>query len=94
MPFKQQIRSFAKYLTHESADVRMHGLKYVKKLLEMNREELDQMILGYNGIDPIIVELVEILTNGCKEKEANLKIMFADVIGELGAIEPSHLPRR
>lgn len=92
--FKEQLKTFMKYLTHETIDIRIHGSKFLKKILEKNREELDQMILGYNGIDSVIVDLLDVLTLGCREKDENLKLACGDCIGELGAIEPSHLPRR
>lgn len=92
--FKNQLDIFVKYLNHETTDVRLRALKPIKDLLEQNREELDQMILGYNGIDPIVVTLIEALMRGCREKDKELKLMCGEVFGELGAIEPSHLPRR
>lgn len=92
--FKAQLNHFVKYLNHETIDVRVHSLKFIKDLLERNREELDHMILGYNGIDPIVVTLLDALICGCREKDKELKLMCAVVFGELGAIEPSHLPRR
>lgn len=83
-----------KYLSHEAMEVRIQSLKHLKNYLEQSREELDKMILDYNGIDCTIVELIDILTTGCREKDKALKLACGEVIGELGAIEPSHLPRR
>ncbi|XP_023017943.2 serine/threonine-protein kinase atr isoform X2 [Leptinotarsa decemlineata] len=91
---KEKISRFLKYLTHEAMEVRIQGLKQLKTYLEQSREELDQMILDYNGIDPIIIELIDLLTLGCREKDEALKLACGEVIGELGAIEPSHIPRR
>lgn len=92
--FKDQLKRFVKYLTHETTDVRIYGFKYLKKLLVRNREELDRMILGYNGIDTVVIELIDILTLGCRVKDVSLKLACGECLGELGAIEPSHLPRR
>lgn len=92
--FRDKLSMFQKYLKHESVDIRLHTLKYLKGMLEKNREELDQMILGYNGIDAIIVELLDSLTLGCCETDEAVKRAYGECIGELGAIEPSHLPRR
>lgn len=91
---KQKIQGFLKYLGHETMEVRIQGLKHLKNYLIQSREELDQMILDYNGIDDVIVELIDILTLGCREKDEALKLACGEVFGELGAIEPSHLPRR
>ncbi|XP_072378347.1 serine/threonine-protein kinase ATR [Diabrotica undecimpunctata] len=91
---KVKIQRFLKYLTHEAMEVRIQGLRQLKTYIEEDREGLDQMILDYNGIDTAIVELVDILTMGCREKDEALKLACGDVLGELGAIEPSHMPRR
>ncbi|XP_057666885.1 serine/threonine-protein kinase ATR-like [Diorhabda carinulata] len=91
---KQKIQRFLKYIMHESTEVRIQGLKQLKTYLEQDREALDQMILDYNGIDATIVELIDVLTTGCREKDETLKLACGDLFGELGAIEPSHLPRR
>lgn len=91
---KQKLQKFMKYLSHEAMEVRIQSLKHLKNCLEESREELDKMILDYNGIDSTIVELIDILTLGCREKDKSLKLVCGEVIGELGAIEPSHLPRR
>lgn len=92
--FKDQLNIFMKYLNHDTIDVRLHSLKFIKDLLEKNREELDHMILGYNGIDTLVVTLIDALMFGCREKDRDMRLMCAEVIGELGAIEPSHLPRK
>lgn len=92
--FRQRLKYFMKYLSHETNEVKIHALKYLKSMVEKNRTELDEMILGYNGIDLTIVNLLEILTEGCREKDKALKLACSECIGELGAIEPSHLPRK
>ncbi|KAF7269206.1 hypothetical protein GWI33_017672 [Rhynchophorus ferrugineus] len=94
MSLKDKILRYLKYLKHDGLEVKIQSLKQLKLCLEQNREELDQMILGYNGIDPAIVELIDNLTHGCREKDKTLKLACGEVFGELGAIEPSHLPRR
>lgn len=91
---KEKMQKFMKYLTHEAMEVRTQSLKHLKNCLQESREELDKMILDYNGIDSSIVELIDILTLGCREKDKSFKLFCGEVIGELGAVEPSHLPRR
>lgn len=91
---KEKIQKFLKYLGHETMEVRIQGFKHLKNYLVQNREELDKMILDYNGIDDMIVELIDILTLGCREKDEALKLACGEVFGELGAVEPSHLPRK
>lgn len=94
LPLKERLQLFKKYLDHETIEVRVESLKHLKALMETNREELDRMILGFNGIDPVIVDLIDILTLGCREKDKTLRLASGGVIGELGAVEPAHLPRR
>lgn len=94
LPFKKQIKFYLKYLNNENVYIQYHGLDYMKKLLRKHREELDEIILGYNGIDPVIVKLVDALMVCCRHKERLVKLACAECIGELGAIEPSHFPRR
>ncbi|XP_071056684.1 serine/threonine-protein kinase ATR [Onthophagus taurus] len=92
--FEDQMKVFMKYLTHETDEVKVHALKYLKKIIEENRQKLDNMILGYNGIKPHIVELLDALMSLSREKEVSVKLACSECIGELGAIEPSHLPRK
>lgn len=91
---KEKLQKFIKYLSHEAIEVRIKSLKHLKKCLEQSREDLDKIILDYNGMDNVIVELIDILTLGCREKDTSFKLICGEVIAELGAIEPSHLPRR
>ncbi|KRT79873.1 hypothetical protein AMK59_8162 [Oryctes borbonicus] len=92
--FQQKMQYLMKYLSHETNEVKIHALKYVKEIIKENRSELDTMILGYNGMDITVVNLLEILTVGCREKDRSLKLACGECIGELGGIEPSHLPRK
>lgn len=94
LPLRQQIVRYLKYFKHDTIEVRVQSLKRLKMCLEANREELDQMVLGYNGMDQALVELIDCLTLGCREKDSALKLVCGEVFGELGAVEPSHLPRR
>lgn len=92
--FKQKLQFYIKYLQHENNTLRIHALNFITKLLEVNRENLNELILGNNGLDPIIGELVELLIKVFREKDSNLHLACSICIGELGAIEPSHLPKR
>lgn len=91
---RDQFKLYLKYSNHETYTVRVKSLKKIKLLVEKSREELDKMILGYNGIDSVIVELINSLTIGLKETDVALKLTCGEVLGELGAVEPSHLPRK
>lgn len=94
LSLKEKIKLFLKYLKHETNEVRIRAMEHLKVFMEQNREELDQMILGYNGIDQVMVDLIDLLTLACREKDVALKLACGNVIAELGAVEPTHLPRR
>ncbi|XP_065155593.1 LOW QUALITY PROTEIN: serine/threonine-protein kinase ATR [Atheta coriaria] len=92
LSFKEHLKVFMRYLSYETIEVQWHALKYIKQLLNKNRSELEAMILGFNGIDACIVELIDYLLQGCREYDSKIRSACGDCIGELGAIEPSHLP--
>lgn len=92
--FLSQINMYLKYVTHENMEVRLHGLNFLKKLLADKRSEMNEAILGNNGMSENMVELIEILVMGCRNNDEKIKKTSADCIGELGAIEPSHFPRK
>ena len=71
----------------------MNSLKFLKKLLSKNRLILNALILGNNGMHSYLIDLLDILTTGCRDNDADLRITYGDCLGELGAIEPSFLPR-
>lgn len=58
------INVYLKFLTHENHEVRVHGLQFLKKLLANKRMELNEIILGTNGMSEVIVELIDILMTG------------------------------
>lgn len=64
MNFRDQLQFYLKYLQHDNIEVRIHGFNFTTKLLECNRELLNELILGNNGLDPIVVELIDLLITG------------------------------
>lgn len=90
----EQINNNLKYVTHENMEVRVYGLNFLRKIMSEKRLELNELILGNNGMNWSIVELIDILVTGCRDKEEKIKLACCDCIGELGAIEASHFPRK
>lgn len=46
------------------------------------------------AINFALTKLLDTLLMGCQEKDDNIRILYGECLGELGAIEPSLLPRR
>ncbi len=90
--FLEKFQTFLDYANHEDSGVRIHGLKYFKKLLEKNRKALKDMIVGQISINPMIEVLLDILMKNCKSENPGLQLIAAEVLGEIGAIEPGLLP--
>lgn len=89
----ENLKLLLKQVKHENIEVRQYALRYVTKVLSENKQELNDAILSSDMMDPVIVDLIDALVTGTRESET-LKLDYAKCLGELGAIEPSHLPRR
>ena len=93
-PLERQLEMFIGHLNHDTNDIKIFALKYLREMLRKNREHLSRMVLGYNGIHNLVVEVLDIVMVNCRDKDPALKLACAEFLGELGAIEPSHLPRK
>ncbi|XP_076654433.1 serine/threonine-protein kinase ATR [Halictus rubicundus] len=92
--FEANLKLWLKRITHETDEVRSRALTYLQKFLAEHRSALNQMILSETDIHPLIVELLDTLLIGCQHKDENIRLLYGECLGELGAIEPSLLPRR
>ncbi|KAK2579409.1 hypothetical protein KPH14_003267 [Odynerus spinipes] len=92
--FGANLKLWLKRITHETDEVRTRALIHLQKFLREHRIELNEMILSDTDVHPLIVELLDTLLMGCQEKDENIRILYGECLGELGAIEPSLLPRR
>lgn len=90
----EQIDVYLKFLSHENHEVRVYALKFLKRLLADKRLELNEIILGSNGLNVLLVDLIDTLMAGCRENDEKIRLACGEVLGELGAIEPSHFPRK
>lgn len=90
--FNTKLHTLLRFINHENLDVRIYGLKYLRKLFSEHRKELNHMIVGQNMIDPIVGDILDMLMIGCKHVDSNLQLAAGECLGELGAIEPSLLP--
>ncbi|KAL7294393.1 hypothetical protein TKK_0012398 [Trichogramma kaykai] len=88
------LQFWIKKIKHETDEVRLKALLYLKQYLSKSRNEINDLILSDINVDPLIVELLDALMSRCQDKDEAIRIASGDCIGELGAIEPSLLPRR
>uniref|UniRef100_A0A336KU49 Serine/threonine-protein kinase ATR n=1 Tax=Culicoides sonorensis TaxID=179676 RepID=A0A336KU49_CULSO len=91
-PFLEQLDEYLQHISHKNIIVRGYGLKYLAKILRKNRTELNNLIINDGKIHPILGGLLRNLMICCKENDANIQKHAAECLGELGALEPSHLP--
>ncbi|XP_063432068.1 serine/threonine-protein kinase ATR-like [Mytilus trossulus] len=80
-----------KGITHESLDVRLHALSKLKNLLRDEKEALYQFVIGNETADPIVSKIVSVLLSGSRDSDSRAQILYAECIGELGAIDPGRL---
>ncbi|XP_014472413.1 PREDICTED: serine/threonine-protein kinase ATR-like isoform X2 [Dinoponera quadriceps] len=92
--FNANLELWLKRITHETDEVRIRALKHLQTFLEEHRSELNRMILSETDVHPLIVELLDTLLIGCQDKDESIRLCYGECLGELGAIEPSLLPRR
>lgn len=91
-PFLEQLDEYLTHIRHKNVVVRAYGLKYLRNVLRQNRTELNNLIINDAVIHPILGGLLRNLMICCKENDENLQKYAAECLGELGALEPSHLP--
>lgn len=80
-----------KGISHESVDVRRHALSKLRKLLRDEKEKLYQYVNSNERADPVVSNLVALLLLGCRETDPRAQCLYAECIGELGAIDPGRL---
>ncbi|KYN35646.1 Serine/threonine-protein kinase atr [Trachymyrmex septentrionalis] len=92
--FNANLKLWLKRIMHETDEVRIRALKHLQIFLAEHRSELNKMILSETDVHPLIVELLDTLLIGCQDKDESIRLYYGECLGELGAIEPSLLPRR
>ncbi|GAB0096643.1 Serine/threonine-protein kinase ATR [Sergentomyia squamirostris] len=92
LQFPEQFNKFRKHINHENLEVRTYGFKYLAQFFVEKRTELNKMIFDQTGIDPMMVECLDTIMQGCRHIDESLQLAAGECLGELGALEPSHLP--
>ncbi|KAK3087904.1 hypothetical protein FSP39_012312 [Pinctada imbricata] len=88
---KSKLRDAMKGIQHECLDIRLHALSKLRKLLREDKEKFYDYVIGNETADPIVTELVSVLLKGCRETDSRAQCLYAECIGEVGAIDPGRL---
>ncbi|XP_007041728.2 PREDICTED: serine/threonine-protein kinase ATR isoform X1 [Theobroma cacao] len=97
MTLKNQLRDVVAGLNHENLNVRYMVVTELSKLLKLRREDVAALVNGEGGSDmDILSSLITSLLRGCAEESRTvvgqrLKLMCADCLGALGAVDPAKL---
>ncbi|XP_022748509.1 serine/threonine-protein kinase ATR-like isoform X3 [Durio zibethinus] len=95
MTFKNQLRDVVAGLNHENLNVRYMVVSELNKLLKSRKEDVAALVNGEGGSDmDILSSLITSLLRGCAEESRTavgqrLKLMCADCLGALGAVDPA-----
>lgn len=79
---------------NDDCSIREMALKQLINFLHLHRSELAASMQREQGIDSVMVDLVELLVNGSRESVPSVRSKFAQALGELGAIDPSRLANK
>ncbi|XP_015115874.1 serine/threonine-protein kinase atr [Diachasma alloeum] len=88
------LKIWIRRIKHETDEVRSKALSHLKKFLEVHRSHLNDMILSNTDVHPLVVDLLDSLLAGCQDKDESIRLKCGECLGQLGAVEPSLLPRR
>ncbi|MBA0591826.1 hypothetical protein Gorai_008822, partial [Gossypium raimondii] len=97
MTLKNQLRDVVAGLNHENLNVRYMVVTELSKLLKLRKEDVAALVNGEGGSDmDILSSLITSLLRGCAEESRTvvgqrLKLICADCLGALGAVDPAKL---
>lgn len=95
MTLRDRLRDVVDGLNHDSLNVRYMVVCELKKLLNLEREGVTALITAEGGADmEILSSLITSLLKGCAEESRKavgqrLKLVCADCLGALGAVDPA-----
>ncbi|XP_068737355.1 serine/threonine-protein kinase ATR-like isoform X2 [Montipora capricornis] len=93
MGLQDQLRQSLKGVAHESTDVQKHALTKLKQLLHDNQATLHGYVLSNETVDPIIPQIISVLMSSCHKNDPESKVLVAECLGELGAVDPGRLDK-
>lgn len=89
--FAADMTASLKYVNHDNLTIRIYGLNYLTDLFENNRTELNNLIIGQQNMHTTIESLLDTLMLCIKSHDEALQVAAGRCLGQLAAIEPSHL---
>ncbi|XP_045771949.1 serine/threonine-protein kinase ATR-like isoform X2 [Maniola jurtina] len=92
--FQEKIKWYLQHLNHDICNIKAYAFLHMDSLLKSNRSEIHKAIFGGKNIEPFIVDLIDHLLIGCKDSDPQVCLASGSCFGQLGAIEPGHLPRQ
>lgn len=87
--FEEKMIESLKRINHENVMIRIHGLDQLTHLLRNNRRPMNDLTISQNKIH--IEQLINTLMMCIKSHDEGIRVAAGRCIGELAAIEPSHL---
>ncbi|XP_012274502.1 serine/threonine-protein kinase ATR [Orussus abietinus] len=94
MGVEAELKQWLRRIAHETEEVRLKALVRLQGFLADHRTELNDLVLEGASVHPLIVELLDALFSGCRDKHEAIRLASGECLGELGAVEPGLLPRR
>uniref|UniRef100_A0A2P2QPL2 Serine/threonine-protein kinase ATR isoform X1 n=1 Tax=Rhizophora mucronata TaxID=61149 RepID=A0A2P2QPL2_RHIMU len=97
MTLKDQLRDIVDGLNHENLNVRYMVVCELNKLLNQRRDDIAALVAGEVSADmDLLSSLITSLLQGCAEESRTivgqrLKLVCADCLGALGAVDPAKL---
>lgn len=91
--FLAELTASLRYINHDNLRIRIYGLDYLTELFESNRDALNNLIIGQQKMHSSIENLLDMLMICIKSHDEALQIAAGRCLGQLAAIEPSHLSR-
>lgn len=88
---KDKLRFLLNQINNENVQVRIYGLLYMSNFIAENRDAINRMISEEINVDPLMLNIVDILVVGVRHEDKNLQLASAKCLGELGAIDPSYI---
>ncbi|XP_041978766.1 serine/threonine-protein kinase ATR [Aricia agestis] len=92
--FLDRVKWYLQHLNQDIPKIKAVAYNNLNRLLESNRSDIHKAIFGGKSIDPVVVELIDKLLDGCKDPDVSVSVASGLCLGQFGAIEAGHLPRR
>ncbi|GLH15962.1 Serine/threonine-protein kinase ATM [Gryllus bimaculatus] len=89
-----KIKEKLMYVVHDNVDVRLHALRFLTDLLNESHVQLNEALIKHERVEPCIIEMLNKLTDACKDPDERVKLAAAECLGKIGAVDPGMLPHR